>query len=218
MINSIPSLNDILIQPKERGAIIGQTGCGKTVLAKSMLKNWTGKLCIIDPKRMIVDGNKKAEMNTLKVESVTGSLKAIKLFNPKRFVFQPSEDNLTNIEMYNELFKYLYDKKNFLVYIDDMLGIMERNKYPHYLQVCYQMGRQRGMTMLTTVQRPTWLPLFLLSEADRFYCFNLLMPEDIKRVASLVPGYNPVNLPRYAFYYYNNKGHDKQATIMKIKK
>jgi energy-coupling factor transporter ATP-binding protein EcfA2 len=191
------TLNNLKLNPDERGAIIGQTGTGKSVLAKELLAlNPNGRLAIIDPKGMFNYGDEKIEITSNPRRIIGGKL--------ERFIFRPTADNLADIDGYNEVYKYCYKKGNFLVYTDDVLGIMSRNKYPHYLQVCYQMGRAKKISMLSAFQRPAWLPLFLCSEASKFYLFRLTVGDDIKRVKQFVPDYETGRLrDKHTFLYYD---------------
>jgi hypothetical protein len=190
------TFKNLRLNPDERGAIIGQTGTGKTVLANQLLLASKAKrLAIIDPKGMF---------EPLEDVEVTANPRRIIGGKLDRFIFRPNPDDLTNLDAYNEIYKYCFKKEDFLVYTDDVLGIMSRNRYPHYLQVCYQMGRAKRVAMLSSFQRPAWLPLFLCSEASKFYLFRLTIGDDIKRVQQFVPDYDTRRLhDKHTFLFYD---------------
>jgi len=175
----------------ERGAAIGMTGSGKSVLAQYLIPD-TGKLGIIDPKRMF---KYDAE--------VFDNPRKILFHKPKRFIYRPTESLLDDLLAYDVVYKYLYTRENGFVYTDDMVGIMDRTKYPRYFRNIYQMGREKHVAALTAFQRPSWLPLFLMSEANKFYIFKLVLKGDIQRICEFVPYYNPhkFTAPHQFFYY-----------------
>lgn len=196
-MKKLPTMQNLRLNNDERGSIIGQTGTGKSVLANQLLLASKNKrIAIIDPKGMFNYDGEDIE--------VTGNIRRIIGGKLDKFIFRPNPDNLTDIDQYNELYKYCYRKGNFLIYTDDVLGIMSRNKYPHYLQVCYQMGRAKNISMLSAFQRPAWLPLFLCSEASKFYLFRLTVGDDIKRIQQFVPDYESRRLhDKHTFLYYD---------------
>ena len=191
---STSPLQFLQLRPDERGAIIGQSGTGKTYLAVRILPS-TGQLCIVDPKRLLkYDKNVKVYTNA----------KRILWDKPKRFIYRPKPKDLDNMDAYNLVYKYCYERKNFFVYTDDVVGIMDRTRYPKYLRICYQMGRERKVAMLSTFQRPAWVPMFLCSEATKLYCFRLTVIEDVRRVRSLIPGYDLDKLDhKHTFCYHD---------------
>jgi hypothetical protein len=200
------TFKNLRLNPDERGAIIGQTGTGKTVLANQLLLASKAKrLAIIDPKGMF-EAADDIEVTSNPRRIIGGKL--------DRFIFRPNPDSLTDLGQYDDVYKYCYKKGDFLVYTDDVLGIMSRNKYPHYLQVCYQMGRQKRVAMLSSFQRPAWLPLFLCSEASKFYLFRLTVGTDIQRVEQFVPDYETRRLKdKHTFLFFDIYESDKSLPM-----
>lgn len=176
----------------QRGVLIGQSGTGKSYLAKRLLPV-SGRLCIIDPKRLFKYNH------DIEVYHNVDWL----LFNrPDRFIYRPKPDNLTNLYDYNRVYKYVYDRGNFLCYTDDIVGVMNKTRYPHYLQVCYQMGREKNVSMLSAFQRPANVPLFTYTEVNKFWIFTLVSGGDTKRVREWLEDYDPEQLThQHSFYY-----------------
>jgi hypothetical protein len=202
------SLKNLRLKPDERGAIIGQTGTGKSVLATQLLLASSAKrLAIIDPKGMF-DYPEDVEVTSNPRRIIGGKL--------ERFVFRPNPDNLMNLEQYDSVYKYCFNKGNILVYTDDVLGIMSRTRYPHYLQVCYQMGRAKNIGMLSSFQRPAWLPLFLCSESSKFYLFRLTVGDDVKRVQQFIPDYDTRRLHDKHTFLFHDIYQSEQSYPMKV--
>lgn len=192
----------LALNPDQRGAIIGKTGTGKSYLARRLLPKKSA-LAIIDPKQQFDFPNCK----------IYDSADKILKEKPSRFIYRPKPENMSNIADYNKIYRYCYERGNILVYTDDMVGIMDRTKYPHYMGVCYMMGRAKKVAMLSAFQRPAWLPGFLMSESNKFYVFILNQPTDVKKVGDMVPGYDPSSFRReeseagrlHTFYYYSDR-------------
>lgn len=85
------------------------------------------------------------------------------------------------------IFEEAYRIGNVVVYIDEVYGVVDIGKKPGtYLMACYTRGRERGIGMVAATQRPTWVPLVIFSEAEWFFVFQLLLPDDRRRVAGFV--------------------------------
>lgn len=202
----IRTFDDIRLDPDERGAVIGQTGTGKSTLSRTLL-NGVKRVAIIDPKR-------EFDFPECPVYS---SLKMLKLRKPERFTFRPSEDDLQDLNLLSEVYRYCYNLGNITVYTDDVVGIVRRMTYPRYLGVCYQMGRSKKVAMLSCFQRPSALPLFMTSEAQKYYIFKLALKDDIKRVSEYCLGYTSNMLSdRHTFAYFDATTMDA-AIPLKIK-
>jgi ABC-type dipeptide/oligopeptide/nickel transport system ATPase component len=179
----------------ERGFIVGQSGTGKSVLAKQLMYGMpvSRRIGIIDPKRTFNYPGIK----------VFDSARAIVRAKPSAFIYRPKPEELDNLSEHSRVYQYAYDKGDYFVYTDDIVGIVDKNKYPRYLQICYQMGRERNVSMLSATQRPAWVPLFLRTESTRMYAFRLVEGKDIRTMREIIPNYNPMsftNLHQFAYY------------------
>lgn len=187
------TLNELRLNKDQRGAIIGQTGTGKSVLAKQLIPGNANRIAIIDPKR------------TFSYDlPIFTSAREIYRRKPKRFIYRPKPSLLGNLLEMDDVYRYVYNLKDCFLYTDDIVGVLTNTKYPHFLQVCYQMGRELNIACLASFQRPYSVPLFLMSEASKFYAFRTVLANDIKRVNEFVPSYTPLNLPdKHTFFYYD---------------
>jgi energy-coupling factor transporter ATP-binding protein EcfA2 len=195
-LESLLKITNLKPNKGEHCLIVGVTGSGKSVLSQQLLPA-TGNLCIIDPKRMY-DTN---------LPVFTEAKKIIKK-KPKRFCYRPNLSEYTDVEAYDMVYRYVYESGDFTVYTDEIVGIMERNKFPSFLRHCYQQGRGKGITMISATQRPKWVPLFIVTEVSRIYAFRLTHPYDVKLVSDMVPGYDSERLRndwRFGFYYFDTR-------------
>lgn len=69
------------------------------------------------------------------------------------------------------------------VYVDEFaLCVKNAQTYPHYARAICQQGRSRGITFLAGTQRPAGVPVFLFSESEQKWCFELITLDDRERV------------------------------------
>lgn len=193
LYNMVLTLKNIAPARDQRMAIIGQTGTGKSFLAKRLISK-AKNLAIIDPKRTF-------KYPDIPVFDTPGAILKAK---PKRFMYRPKPELLDNLNAYNEVYKYCYHMGDILVYTDDVVGILDVQKFPRYLRICYQMGREKNVSCICAFQRPAWLPRFLLSEVQKLCVFRLTMKDDIKKIQEIMPGFDPSKFPdKHTFYFYD---------------
>lgn len=205
----------------EHGAVIGQTGTGKSVLSQYGLIPDKGKLCIVDPKR---------EFDYPGVPIRTSPAE-VRFWKDERFIYRPRKDLVYDYEAYNKVLQYCYDAKpdvylddkgkkrnrSFFIYVDDMVGILDKSAWPHFLKLCYHQGRSRGITMLSCFQRLSWVPQFLMSESKRFYVFALTLESDADKAASCMGEYDPYCFRNnFEFVYKNIRDYGVKPKLMKL--
>jgi hypothetical protein len=111
---------------------------------------------------------------------------------------------MSDLAALDEVYRYVYETENIFLYTDDVVGICDQYRAPHYLKVCYMMGRSKNITCLASFQRPSLLPVYLMSECTKFYVFELVIPSDVRKVAGFVKGYDPSRLAdKHTFLYYD---------------
>jgi hypothetical protein len=134
----------------------------------------------------------------------------VRFLKPARFWYRPDESDISDLSMLDEIYRYCYQRGNITVYTDDVVGVMDNNRYPHFVRVCYQMGRSKGIGCLSCMQRPTGVPRPMITECTKFFIFRLIDYDDQKRARNLIPGYDANILKsksRHHFYYYDHATH-----------
>lgn len=167
----------IVLQSNERVLITGKTGSGKTYLAHYITRELK-RLVVLDGKGTLKDWNleewsKDAERRMLQGEPVR--LRAIVPLGDDPVVF------------WDKVITSCYYAGNVTLYIDELYAVSPPNKKPlDSLWAVYTRGRELGVGVWSSTQRPVWIPLFALSEAEHFFMFRLQLMEDRQRIAAFM--------------------------------
>lgn len=187
------------IASNQRVFTAGRTGSGKTFLERHLLSGIT-RLVALDPKGTL--GRLAPEWN-LEDWSERGR-KALLRGDPVRLRVPPSEDGDTPA-YWSPYIRDVYRAGDCLLYIDELYGVVPPgSRPPGPLVACYTRGRELGIGVHAATQRPAWVPLFAMSEADWFFVFRLTLDEDRRRLASFMGAsvMDPIR-DRYGFLTYH---------------
>lgn len=183
----------IKIRSNERIDLCGKTGSGKTYAAKYLLSRFD-RLVILDVKGELDGWNTVPWDREAKRLLRNGEPVRARVLVP---VGRSPE------ETWEDVFATILESGNCHLYIDEMYGVTPPGKSPSdLLWAIFTRGRSMGIGTTTATQRPTWVPLISISEAEHFFCFRLTMSEDRKRMASFM-GPEVVNVIRaeHGVYY-----------------
>lgn len=191
------------IVPKhgERALIIGQTGSGKTAFARFLLTRMPGSI--------IYDTKHEPKFNRLSkkvVKTVAEAMEAFREDDKLEYVIvRPPVAVSFEPKLLDEMLMEHYETaRNVTAYLDEVYQFHLGGKAGSGLLALLTRGRSRGITTVMSTQRPMWLSRFCLTEAQRFYIFNLVDKRDWKTISEIVPGSEKLaKLPRYHFYYYD---------------
>lgn len=183
----------------EHCCLVGQTGTGKTTLAEKLLEQ-RKYVVILDPKGTLKwDGYKR----------FTRLKSLIKNETFDKLIYAPIPEELLDPSMVNAFFRWIYERRNCAVYIDEMYAICE-NDSPRYLRAILTRGREFNISCYMATQRPVSIPLSALSEAKSFFIYHLNLHADRKRLEELAPveAEKIRQLKQFEFYF---------ATAMSVK-
>jgi hypothetical protein len=195
------TLSGIAPGTHQRGLLVGQTGCGKTTLAKWLIRCFPYCLAL-DPKIMLGATAWKPEGH-LPGFTLARSPEELEAFAPhaRRLQYRPDPE-WQDLEHYDRVYRWVFDRRNTFVYTDET-NLVCRGYIPtDGMRACITSGRERGIGMLHATQRPANIPGILLSESEHFYMFRLEKLDDRKRMAEMMPE-QVVHQPAtgHGFYY-----------------
>jgi hypothetical protein len=180
------SLADIAPGTRQRGLLVGQTGCGKTTLGKWMLRNYSYCLAL-DPKISLGTSDAEPEGHLPGFELARSPEELAELAGSyDRLQYRPDPE-YQQFEEWERVYRWVFDRKNTFVYTDET-NLVCKGPYPtDGMRACVTSGRERGIGMLHATQRPANIPGILLSESEHFYVFRLEKLDDRRRMAEMMP-------------------------------
>ncbi len=192
----------------------GQTGSGKTTLARFLLESRNLPILVFDWKGLIKwPGFKR--FTTL--QSFIAHARKPGL---TKSVYAPNIKEIKSWPHFETFFKFAYLKKNCQVYVDEVYAITDGDNIPDWYHACLTRGREHGISLFSSTQRPMRIPQVILSEAEHFYIFRLQMKQDRAKVESMttIPATSIIDLPKYKFIYANAEGDTQGPLKLTIKK
>lgn len=188
-----PTKSNFSIKSSQRVLLTGKTGSGKSTLAQYLLFP-VHRLIVIDGK----DGMDNDNWNLTNYSRA--DLRKIENGEPVRTRL------VANIPDIIEALNVAYATGNIIIYIDEVtVTIPPQTKPPQIIQDIATRGRSRNVGLWSATQRPTQIPLFLISEAEQIFIFTLNLVDDRKRMYNITGDKRVLNKPvdTYGFYYYN---------------
>ncbi len=167
----------INLKSNQRILIVGKTGSGKTYLAKYLTRQ-ANRLIVLDAKVTLSDWGLEPWGSDTRSKLLNGAPVRIRAVPPM---------NGDIMAYWEAVLSDSYRAGNVVVYIDELYAICPPNQKPlNVLWAMYTRGRELGIGVWSSSQRPAWIPLFALSEADHYFNFRLQLEEDRKRMAAFM--------------------------------
>lgn len=192
----------IKIGRDERGVLIGKTNSGKTTLARFLIED--------DQKPFSVTWNPKGSDSILKWDHkhVTSLRKLYDAADKeeRRLIYTPDPYLAEDEENQRELFYWVYENRNRRFYIDEATAIVYGGvRVPRGLLALINRGRERGISVLTATQRPSGVPMNVLSESEHYFVFEVLLPQDRQRIEAItgITVEDQMSLGDHEFFYFN---------------
>lgn len=164
----------LVVRGDERVAYVGKTGSGKTFAAERV----TGplpRLVVLDPKGMLAGKWNLRDWDNKEAKKLQrGEPCRIRVPAPYGGDWEPYMDAV-------------YRAGRVCLYIDEVYGVVPpgHNPSPSFT-ACYTRGRELGIGVHAATQRPSKIPLFVLSEAEWTFCFRLKLKIDRKRMEETI--------------------------------
>lgn len=195
----------IKIRANERVLLAGKTGSGKTYAAEHLLAH-VRRLVVIDSKGTLGGWNLLEPDFQDWWQFSRGKAGRFRIRAP--IVDKP--------ELWFEtLFERLYHIGDLTLYIDEAYQVTSGPMPGKWLRALYTRGRELGIGVWASTQRPASIPIILVSEAENIMVFRLNWPEDRKRLAGVVgPEVARPVKEKYAFWFY--RAEDDTPILVKL--
>ena len=195
-------LTDLIPGQGERALIVGQTGSGKTQFASWLLERLpTSPLIIYDTK-----GEQSFETlpRSVLVTSERGLAEMVDNPEIDYVVFRiPPHMTADDKILDGLLMTHFLEYQDCVAYIDELFSFSQNGRAGPGLVALLTQGRSKGITTIMSAQRPAWLSRFAITEAQRFYVFNLIDDRDKKQLGNVIKNFADLpDPPEFSFYYY----------------
>lgn len=185
----------ITIRDSDRVFFTGKTGSGKTYAARFLTRSFP-RLIVMDPKGTL--GGPEWGLDIWDRES----RRNLKNGRPVRArVVVPF--GAPTAEIWEDVFYRIYEAGNCTLYIDEVYGVVLPGQKPSPgLTGIWTRGRELKIGAYAASQRPVWVPLFILSEAEHFFMFRLSLFDDKRRMSEFMgPQVEQVIRDKHGVYY-----------------
>lgn len=153
----------------EHVSLIGPTGCGKTTLA----------LAILPRRTYTVAFGSKPKDDTLP-ELIKRGWRKLEKWTPRpyerRIVLWPKFDKPEQVanqrRVFQKAFEEIFTAGNWCVYVDEARYFNDVLKLSAYLRLYWYQGRSLGISLVTTTQRPAYMPLEMYDAATHLFLWR----------------------------------------------
>jgi len=174
-------------QQGEHVTLVGPTGLGKTHLALELLRyreDRDAHIAILanKPRDATME---KMQRRGYKIVSEWGRVPP----RARRVVLWPRFRGPGDIPVqaatFREALGEIFSSQGWCVYVDEAPWFVDNLKLDDWLTVIWQQGRSLGLSLVTSMQRPRFVPLVAFSSATHLFLYRTSDAEDLKRLAGL---------------------------------
>lgn len=100
-----------------------------------------------------------------------------------KFVFKPEKPN---IDLFDDVCRLIYEKGNHHLVADELKSVYHGSDLTEHHNLIMTNGRDKGVGMTSTTQRPKRIPIEAISEAEHVLAFKLKTKTDRDRMTEVV--------------------------------
>lgn len=171
---------DARIKRGDRVTIVGRTGSGKSVLARTLLGSFS-RAVLVDPKG-------RATLADWPIVYGSAAFQKAWPVTP-RIIVRPGagEDRRRWLDA---IAWHVFRTGETAFNLDDTMGVVSANQSAPGLEAILGQGRELGITGIVCTQRPTRIPPAIMSEADHIFVFTLNKRDDRETVSETIGDYS----------------------------
>lgn len=194
------------IEPNKHVLVCGRTGTGKSYLCEKYLTGYD-YVVKLDTKNETEERYEAGLSPWDGLEegvdfSVAYKLSDLNKIETQKIIYVPSYDE-QNEDTFNQFFRWIFERKNTILWIDELMSIGTQSKYPAELGRIMQQGRSKGIGVWSCTQRPSGIPTIVPANCSYFFIFSLSNDADRKKCVQMTGIEEVKNPPSgYNFWYY----------------
>lgn len=180
----------IRLNSRHRYFVVGKTNTGKTVFARYLDRAWVAArwpLVIIDQDQKFVD-EEKGEHYAEKPEAATveapWNITSTGKLEPRApvMIFHPDLPAWSD-EKFLQLMQEVFERGFIVLHFDDLFGVADGQHTPLIIRKLWTSGRKKQIPIIALVQRPVDIAKVIMNQAENFFIFLMLDPDDRERMA-----------------------------------
>jgi hypothetical protein len=194
--------------------ICGGTGSGKSILTEIYLAGQNFPYVVkIDTKGEFFERQAAGEpawRGLVEGEDyeVVFKLKDLQQATKPKIIYVPDYDE-QEYEYYDAFFKWVYERQNTTVWIDELMSIVENaHKIPKFLKAIYTRGRSRQTTCWACSQRCNEIPNIILANTQVFFVFTMNLEADRKKLVMMTDQKEFMHKPQKFYFWFYKMGNN----------
>lgn len=198
--------------------VCGMTGTGKSFLCENYLRTYD-YVVKLDTKNETDERYREGRSPWDGLEEgrdfvVCRKLEELDEVDANKIIFVPDYDDQT-IDTYNMFFRWIFERENTMLWIDELMSLGTANSYPKELGRLLTQGRSKNIGVWCCTQRPSGIPSIVTANVSYIFAFALALPQDRKRIVDTTGMIEMYDMPEgFNFWYY--KLGDKRAVLSRM--
>lgn len=201
------SSQNVAIKENEHVFIAGTTGTGKSTFAEVYLSHYK-YVVKLDSKREFEERRIKGQSAWMglvegKDFTIVEYLEDLPAVETPKIIYAPVFEE-QNKEYYNEFFRWCFERQNNIVWVDELLSIVNGQVMPPQFRRIMTQGRSKNVGCWNCTQRPTGLPMIIPANTSHFIGYYMPWLEDRKKMYSFTgcrEFLSPPDKAKFEFWY-----------------